>query len=351
LRNFIAAIAISILSTAAIPSYAETPTPKVSTDTSEKLGWIEAVITTQDPAPWIDLFTEHAGWEVRSKSKINAGLAALWNLPDTAKGREILLANKGSTSGFIRLIHLKGVDQDWIRANDRPWDTGGIFDLNLRVVGMNDLRDVMLAAGWQGDSEPIQYQFGPFEVIEWILRGPDGVRFALIERLKPTLEGYPNLKIISRTINATQIVKDMAASRAFYEDVLGMEIYLEHSGPSDKPGPNVLGLTYEDSTSVTRNVYIYNRFDPQTLGSIELLSYDGASGADLSAKAAPHNLGLSVLRFEVNDLAETMRVITSRGGEFVSSPIEMKLAPYGDVKIAAMTAPEGARLEFFERIK
>lgn len=313
-------------------------------------GWREAVITTAQAERWIDFLTEQAGWEIRGQAPIDQGLKELWDLPDNATGQDVLLANTGADRGFIRLVELQGVDQRLIRSDTRPWDTGGHFDMNMRVIGLNALRERMLADGWHGDSEPVDFTFGPFEVREWIAQGPDGVRLALIERLKPELEGWPDLKIASRTFNATQTVADMAAARHFFETVLGMETYLEHIGPSSEVGPNVLGLPENITTQVPRDVRILH---PQGIndGSIELLTFEGASGRDVSALAHPSNLGLSALRFEVDDLDQTTALLSGRGAEFETEIVTLRLAVHGAVRMVTLKAPEGARLELYERLE
>ncbi|MDX1292748.1 MAG: VOC family protein [Hyphomonas sp.] len=310
-------------------------------------GWNELVITTRDWTVWDEFLTRQAGWELRAAQETSPALNGFWGMPSTAQGEERLYANIGSQSGFIRLVQLDGIEQDVIRADDRPWDTGGYFDFNVRVAGLRELRRSMVAQGWQGDSEPIQYTFGPFEVIEWIARGPDGVRVAFIERLKPTLEGWPDLKIMSRTFNSTQTVRDIGKARDFFQGVLGMKIYLEHVGASGTPGPNVLGLPHEAAAEVDRIVYILHA-DGLNEGSIELLAFDGASGMDFSGKAVPYNIGLSVLRFPVADLKQTMAAIASRGGVFEGEPVRLHLKPYGNVAMVAMTAPDGGRIEIYE---
>ncbi|MEM1437802.1 MAG: VOC family protein [Pseudomonadota bacterium] len=313
-------------------------------------GWSEAVITTVSADEWVAFLTGHAGWEVRAQGATDTGLRELWRLPEAASGKEVLLANTGADRGFIRLVSLDGVAQDWIRADTRPWDTGGHFDLNLRVRGLRALRKDMLAAGWQGDSEPIQFTFGPFEVIEWIAQGPDGVRLAVIERLKPELEGWPDLRVLSRAFNATQTVADMATARAFYEKVLGMQTYLQHRGPSKEAGPNVLGLPHDAAARVVREVRILH---PQGVndGSIEILSFEGATGIAVDDQAEPHNIGLSVLRFPVDDLDKTMRALEARGAAFDGPPVSLSLAGVGRVRAVALQSPEGARLELFERLE
>ena len=352
LKTLFSSFALVLLTACAIGqevSPEDTATAVINGPETGLSGWNEVIITTADPEAWDAFLTRDAGWEKRSTSPMDTGLTAYWGMPEGVTGTETLYANIGATSGFIRLIELQGVEQEMIRVDDRPWDAGGYFDINVRVLGLRDLRETMIANGWQGDSEPIQYTFGPFEVIEWIARGPDGVRIAFIERLKPTLEGWPNLKVMSRSFNATQTVKDMDAALVFFRDVLGMKTYLEHKGASSKPGPNVLGLPFEAAAEVDRIVYILHP-DGVNEGSMELLAFDGATGRDISERAKPYNLGVSVLRYPVADLDATMTAIAQRGGEFISDVHTLEIAPYGRVKTAAMVAPDGGRIEIYQPI-
>ncbi len=322
-----------------------------SAQDSEKISlssWKEAVVTTQNPQPWLDLMIDYAGWKIVSDGQLDKGLAASWGAPKNASAREILLANPSTERGFLRLIHFTGFEQDWIRSDDRPWDTGGLFDVNIRVKDLLTAHKTLRALGWQGDSAPNQITFGPYEVIEWIARGPDGVRFAFIERLKPKLEGY-EFERLSRLFNSTQTVADMDRSLAYFRDVLGMQIQLEHNAASKEAGPNVLGLPHEITTEIPRTVYILNG-DDSTEGKIELLSFNGATGSDFSAKAQPTNIGLSVLRFQVDDLTAVMTALEARGAQFLHAPIEVELAPYGKVTLTALRAPEGSYLEIYQAL-
>ena len=310
-------------------------------------GFREAVITTARPEAWETFFLEDAGWERRYADVADGALKELWRLPAEARIREALYANPGTDRGFVRVVTLEGVPQAQIRSNDQPWDTGGHFDFNLRVAGLEALSVRLMARGWQAASDPVQFTFGPFEVKEWIVRGPDGVRLALIERVAPPLKGWPHLKITSRVFNATQTVRDMPASLAFYRDVLKFETYLEHRGPSREPGPNVLGLPHNLAAEIPRHVFILHPVGIND-GSVELLAFDGATGRDFGAHATPDNLGVSALRFPVDDLDAVLSRLRSAGLTPETGPMVLGLAPYGAVRIFAIRAPEGAWLEFFE---
>jgi len=256
------------------------------------------------------------------------------------------MRNRGSESGYLRLVQFRGAEQRPIRSNDQSWDTGGIFDLNVRVKNLGQAAAQMEAAGWQGVTDPAQFRLGPFEVKEWLARGPDGVRLAMIERISPPLEGWPNLHQLSRVFNSTQIVRDIDAALSFYRDLLGFQVYLEHHGASEQAGPNVLGLPHNLAATITRHLYILH---PQkgNEGSVEILSYDGATGADFAAHAKPPNRGMLMLRFPVQDARALARRLQAQGAQLEFGPVRVKLAPYGECQLFGLRAPEGAWLEFF----
>ena len=311
-------------------------------------GFTESVIIVKDAKPLKRMMTQVGGWHVVDQPKVDERLKTLWQLPDKAQIRQVLLANKGEARGYIRLIEIDNVEQAIIRSNTQSWDTGGIFDLNMRVIDLNKKHKELMNMGWFSTSDPVSFTFGPFEVNEWIVKNADGVAFALIERLKPTLEGWPNLKQFSRVFNSTQVVKDIEKSLPFYTDILGFETYLEHKGASKSAGPNVLGLPVDLTTQIERSVYILH---PQGIneGSIELLQFHGAQGRDLSHLAKPPNIGIVTVRFPVDNLTALKRKLIENDIKIVSQS-EMLLPPYGLVDMLAVQTPDNNWLEFYQKL-
>lgn len=310
-------------------------------------GFTEAVFIVSDIEKSSNFYLNYAGWEEIEKRPVDNNLRSLWSLPEKASIQQRLLANKGATRGFVRLIQIDGVAQQQIRSNTQSWDTGGIFDVNARVSHMDRKFRQLQRLGWQSTSDPVGFTFGPFEVKEWITRGHDGVSFALIERIKPKLEGWPHLREISRVFNSTQVVKDVQTSLPFYQEVLGFQTYLQHHGASKATGPNVLGLPHNLTTEIPRSVYILHP-DKKNEGSVELLQFHGASGRDVSALAAPPNLGIVTLRFPVTNLPGLAQAFKRNGIEVIAET-SMKLPPYGLVDMLAIRSPDNTWLEFYSQ--
>lgn len=309
-------------------------------------GFSETVFIVSDLNTHIKFFEQIGGWEIKHTSVQDNHLKAFWELPEQAKISQVLMGNKGESKGYIRLIHIEGVTQQRIRSNTQSWDTGGVFDVNLRVTDMAKKFEQLQALGWSAASDPIQFTFGPFVVKEWIVTGPDGVSLALIERVKPELKDWPNLKELSRVFNSTQVVKDIAKSTRFYRDVLGFKPYLEHKGASKEAGPNVLGLPYNLTTKIERSVDILH---PQGIneGSVELLQFHGASGKDVSHLAKPPNLGITTLRFPVSDL-NNLKETLIKSNIIVTGEQRISLPPYGLVDMLSIVTPDGNWLEFYQ---
>ena len=308
-------------------------------------GYHEIVIVTADSSQLQDMFEQVGAWRVIGDGEVDRKWLKMWNVQSEAT--YTLLANPGSTRGFIRLIEFEGGASPLIRPNDQAWDTGGIFDFNMRVTDMKAARVALMELGWSSFSDPVQFSFGPFVVKEWLPRGPDSVRIAVIERVKPTLEGWPNLKKFSRAFNATMIVADIAEARRFWRKGLGFTSYLEHKSGSKEAGPNVLGIPHNMAASVVRDVSILHP-SGKNEGSIELLAYEGATGRDFSGQTAMPNRGLARLRFPVEGLG--LLVIKLRSMGFTVSDIaeDMPLSGVGTVNMAEATAPGGSKIDLYE---
>ncbi len=313
-------------------------------------GFHEVVFSVSDLEGAASFYQEVAGWEIVHRGRTGSDVAKFWRLEDGQEIQEILLANPGDDHGHLRLVAFSGADQRQIRSNAQTWETGGIFDITVRVLDIHKKFAQFRERGWQFYSDPIQFQFGPFVVWEVLAKGPDGVVIAMTERVEPPLEGWPNLRELSHAFNSTQIVRDFDRSRAFYEEALGFKVYLEHEGPSKEPGPNVLGLPHNFAAEVPRRVVILSP-DGSNAGSVELIAFDGLTGADFSEHASPPNLGILALRFPVPDLTLFTHQIVSRGCVPVAGPSSVTIEPYGTVNVLAVRAPEGALLEFYETPK
>lgn len=335
-------IIVLMVCAAAAPGNAAAANPNIG-------GFSEAVVSVSEFDVHLAFYRGVAGWEIVERRDVDPRFNDFWSIPDAGPIQQLLLRNPGTDRGYVRLLRFPHRDRQRIRSNDQVWDTGGIFDLNLRVADMSAVVTELQELHWQATADPLEFTFGRFRVKEWIVRGPDDVRYALIERVEPPLVDWPHLDKISRAFNSTQIVRDIDAARSFYVDKLGFGVYLESSRPSPEAGPNVLGLPHNLAAEISRRVYVVH---PQQTndGSIEILQFDGATGTDFAARARPPNIGALALRFPVRDMGPLLERFGDADIPIVAGPEKLRLPPYGDVRIVAIRSPDGAWLEFFQRL-
>ncbi len=310
-------------------------------------GFNEAVLIVRHEQVHLDCWVGNGGWELRHQGAVDPRLLAAWGRPG-ASGQEWLLSHPELQTGWVRLLRLSDAGpQHDIRADDQCWDTGGIFDLNVRVLDLAAMALRMRALQWHGAAPPVAWDFGTLGVKEWLVRGPDNVRLALIERLYPPLQGFDHLREFSQVFNSSQIVRDLDVAQAFYRDVLGFQSVSSYESPGFAPGPNLFGLPPGLAPQVGLKLSIVH---PQGRmeGSIELVSSPGAAGLDLSANAGPPHFGMAALRFPVRGIEALARRIEHCGHPLAMPLTTVSLAPHGSVRMLAVCAPDGAWLEFVE---
>lgn len=312
-------------------------------------GWREALVSVEDIDAWVAAYAALGSWEVRHRGPLDAATAAFLNLPDGTPGEEALVAEPGSSSGFTRLVRFDTpAPTPAIRANARPWDTGGWYDLNVRVDDMDARFAAVQELGWGAESEPVTWQFEAITVNEWLVRAPDGVVFALIQRIDPPLPPGEEPGPFSRHVNSTQFVTDIDAAREFYQRVLGFNelIAVTDDYYATQPGPNVLGLPDNLAAEQKWNISLHEA--PGTAGSwVETISLPGCAGQDFSDQVRAPNRGIISLRFPVADIEQLARHLHTEAVTIVAGPTRLRLEPYGDVRMLTARGPHGALLDFF----
>ncbi|MDG1709103.1 MAG: hypothetical protein P8H03_10095, partial [Emcibacteraceae bacterium] len=310
-------------------------------------GWHEAVIMVSDLNRIAEDLEIVGNWQVLDEGKVDPRQLNVWGVSQYVTGCYKLMKNPSTNKGFIRFVSLDNQPQKQIRPAGQIWESGGIFDLNFRVTDINKKFEQLLNRGWTAFNEPTQYEFGPVVVSEVLMIGPDGVCFALIERISPPLEEVGDPNEISRSFNSSLIVKDLEKSYKFFNETLGFKKAMELIGHNLPPGPNVLGLAHNIAPNHAMDVYIIHP-NGVTDGSVELLYLHDIEGRDFSKDARPYNLGITALRFPIDDVLKKADDLKQNDIPLVYQPTTFELAPYGDVKIFALELPEGGWIEFFE---
>ncbi|MFS4467208.1 VOC family protein [Maribacter sp. 2210JD10-5] len=309
-------------------------------------GFQEIIISVYNLEREVAFFQRICGWEIVSRSKGNSAIKQLWHLDDAVKIEEVLLHNPGDNTGFLRLVKFSNVEQRQIRSGTQIWDSGGIFDVNIRVKSIADMYRIFQNEGWNGYTDPNRFTFGKFDVSEVLMKGPDGVTFAMMQRFDPPLEGFAFEKV-SRIFNSTTICMDYKKTRDFFINTLGFQLYFETEGTNRSNGPNVIGIPPNINSDVTVPVCILHPTGKNE-GSLELLQTVELKGKDCAEFAKPPNLGILMYRFPVRDAEAYATTLKEKGLALNSDVQTVTVLPYGNLKVFSVRSPDGVWLEFIE---
>jgi len=300
-------------------------------------GFAEAVAIVADAASTASRICAATGFVHRHSGPASTTTLALLGLGPERSGHEVLLGHSTAERGAIRVIQLDGPPAPRLRDGAQAWDSGGIFDVNLRALPSIEVLHAAFAAnGFLARAPITDWDFGPLAVREVVEDDADGLCIALMERVRPSLTGYENVAgPASWVFNSTQIVSDFDAARAFYTQTLGWQAVQETDGMAGQPGgANCMGLPLGLAETLPMRIGIYHPRGRME-GSVEIIQF-GCATLDFSHRAPPMR-GWASLRFAVSNLAAVLDRATGCA----------VIRPEGE-RCAALVTPWGARLEFFE---
>lgn len=319
-------------------------------------GWQEAVISTANPQPLLDFFTRVAGWRVTASQAMPPATRRFYlgeaaPAPDPAP-REWLVTDAEGAPGFVRLVAIGAPRATPIRASAMAWDTGGIMSLMTRSNATASVQRAAERLGWGALNDPVELNLtdSGVKLTNVVLRGPEGVLVSVYERLVPRTPDAPDLQRLRRPFNSMQSVRDVAAARRFYVDVLGFEVVNAGDFVNAARAPNNFGVPANLSAA---NPIRFLIVGPRKTGptQVEIVEFIGVEGRDLAPRASPAGLGIVALRFPVSSLAAVRGRLVAARWPLERPPTELVISPYGAVRMLAVRSPEGARLEFFERVQ
>ena len=322
----------------------------VMTD-SPFLGLQEAVASVSDARRISEVFTAVGGWSVRKLADAPPAQWRAWRVPRRCtRIEQWLLRPARDDKGFVRLVKFHGVPQRVMRSSGRTWDTGGIFDVDVFTDDVRRVYRALQARGWSAYGDPVDYGWGGFDVSQVVATGPDGLAIAVLEPRQPPQARFPPYRGFSRVFNSSNMVRDYDATRRWFTEVLGWKYMVEGDLQGVvEPGERIFGLPRPLARETMRRCGIVH---PAGLndGSLETIAMPGLAGRDFADDYVAPNLGWLVWRFPVADARRHARTLTSRGAQLYSRPAPLVLLPYGEVLSFSVRTPDGAILEFFERV-
>ena len=281
-------------------------------------------------------------------------LCAAWLLPEGTRARVVELSCRGYPFGRLRLIHHDPVPTQKVRVHCGPRPHDSAADVGCKAVDfyvaapIRPIYDAVVAAGYEARSEPVLHEVGETVSEEFVFWGPDGVPLLLMvghrhdtDQLRPGSPDGP----FSEVATVSVVGDDIAATRAFYEDVLGLELIVDESTPEaflekanrltgTPPGTQIRWLLYA------------GRGEPS--GKILVVHFIGANAARLTGRMRPAHLGFGLLTHYSPDLDALEAGLRAGGYAIETPPTQVDLA--GEpTRLMLAIGPNEELFEFIEK--
>ncbi len=132
------------------------------------------------------------------------------------------------------------------------------------------------------------------------------------------------------------VVSDMARTKRFYTETLGLEISLEVS-IEDREFSRGAGL---EDTKVAATFFAV----PGSNTLVETFQYLNPPSRPLPSDSKANDMGFGHICFEVTDIQQTCRALLEKGVEFASTPVTMA----NGVRWCYFYGPDRERLELLQ---
>jgi catechol 2,3-dioxygenase-like lactoylglutathione lyase family enzyme len=302
--------------------------------------WTSVTVSVADLDEALALWSGLFGMTViETKEGPDSDLANSWNLAAGDIHRQALLATGESRHGMIHLIEFTQPGPS-IRGNAQAFDQCP-KNLDIYVSDMPARMAELKAAGLQFRNEKYSEITAPDGTVfrEIHLPAHDDINIVLLEiigkELPFTEQGYAGVGPL------IAIVADATAERAFYENIMGLEVLNDNilEGPEIE---KMIGLPPGSALDVS----IWGGAD-DVMGQMEVIDYRGVEGNDLYPLTQPKHRGILQLSYEVNSLSAFTALLDENDIPWTDLGQRRNLFATG--QFIRLQTPAGLKIEAFQR--
>lgn len=283
---------------------------------------------------WVDRF----GLELLADRRgPDPGLGQIWHLEPEAVVAQALVGTPGVAAGRIHFVQFAGqaasVRQGAAAADLCP------KSLDVTCVDMPRRMAELIAAGFGFRSELAEYELEELQIREVQMPAHDDTNVVFIEVLGEELPLSP--KRYGAVTSFVSIVPDVEAEARFYQDILRLDLLIEHL----LAGPGI-----EATVGLPKGAALDLRLlgcDEERYGRVELIEYRGATGANRYPLARPPALGALFESFVVDSLGTLVERCERAGID-----VEYHLSAHtlcGRGALGVIHTPAGLRVEIWQR--
>lgn len=265
-------------------------------------------------------------------------VAAVYGLESSAAEYAMLKNEEQPT--LLQLICFTNTPKRPIREGRPSWDFG-YYDVAFRAKDNSWAYEHFRDLGFDYYCPPTRYvaDWINLDVLEGVLKGPDAMPMALIERLKEPIPRFEGMFSIFTDVAQTVASGEEAAR--FYEGVLGLSKVFDEELP-DGLVDDIVGVPHGTHT---RMLMFAGGNTPIT----ECLEYS-LKGRPMSDVAKPENVGVFATAYETEDLDALLERCAAAGFETAVPPLRLRLEPYGEIRLARVNGPSGMSVELFQAL-
>jgi catechol 2,3-dioxygenase-like lactoylglutathione lyase family enzyme len=275
--------------------------------------------------------------------------ARFYGLPSGTSGEWAELSCQSYPIGRLRLLQLTPLPRGVVRLDtqlggpDSPLAIGPkAIDFYVAPPIATTLNE-MTAAGCTARSRPIRYLIGDTESEELVLFGPDGVPLLLMigHRHNPRSmrAGTPHGKY-SEVPTISVVSGDLAATRAFYGDVLGLTAMVD---AEVAPEYRDLACTLVGIPAGSRIHYLMYQDPDEPSGKILLVHFFALSTQRIAGRMHPSMLGVGLYTHDCRSLSELTARAQANG-----AAIEAPAATVDGERLMLLRGPNGELFEISE---
>lgn len=317
------------------------------------VGAIESVtvgVSRLDEA--LALFAGVMKLDVDARFDLSESVRNAWKLTPGTTGRVAELSCRGYRIGKLRLVEYSPTPTARVRVHAGAGAHDHALDIGPKAIDfyvpapMRPWYDAVLAAGYPARAEPVTHHVDDMISEEFVFWGPDGVPLLLMvgHRHPPDqMRALPPGVNFSEVATISVVGADVAATRRFYEDVLGLKALTNTETAEEF---RALANKLTGTPPETRTHWLLYAAPGEPSGKILVVTFTPSQGKRLTGRMRPGRLGFSLLTHVADDLDALRARLEGEGHAILTPPT---VVDWNGSRRRLMLA-EGPNEELFEFI-